>query len=83
MTTLSVRDFRSRLAASLNLVDQGEQVFLRRHNKLYTIVMIEDNDLEITPQLEAKIAKARQEHLEGKTLGFDNAGEAQQWMDAL
>lgn len=83
MTTLTIRDFRSNLAASLDRVDQGEQVLVRRGSKIYTIIAVEDNELEITPQLAAKIEKARQEYLDGETLEFENASAAQQWMDEL
>ena len=83
MTTLSIRDFRSKLAASFDLVDKGESVLVRRRGKLYTIVIVEDNELEITPQLAEKIEKARQEYRDGSMLGFDSAAAAQQWMNEL
>ena len=83
MTTLSVGDFRSNLAASLNLVDQGEQLFLRRHNKVYAIVLVDDGDLTVSPQLAEKIATARSEFQEHKTLAFENGSSAQKWMDEL
>lgn len=83
MTTLSVGDFRSNLAASLNLVDQGELLFLRRHNKVYAIVLVDDDDLTVSPQLAEKIATARSEFQERKTLAFENATSAQKWMDEL
>ena len=83
MTTLTIRDFRSKLAASFDLVDKGESVLVRRRGKLYTIVIVEDNELEITPQLAEKIEKARQEYRDGSTLGFDSAAAAQQWMKEL
>ena len=83
MTTLTIRDFRSNLAASLDRVDQGERVLVRRGCKIYTIVVVEDGELEITPQLAEKIDKARQEYRDGCTLEFENAAAAQQWMDEL
>lgn len=83
MNTLTIRDFRSNLAASLDRVDNGEQVLVRRGRKLYTIVVVEDGELAITPQLAKKIDKARQEYREGATMEFENASTAQQWMDEL
>jgi hypothetical protein len=83
MTALTMRDFRSNLANSFDRVDGGEHVYIRRNRKLYTLVSVEDDDLEITPALAAKIEKARQEHREGKTLRFENAAAAQKWMDEL
>lgn len=83
MTTLTVRNFRSNLAASLDRVDRGEQIMVRRGNKIYAIIVVEDGDLEITPQLAEKIDQARQEYRNGTTLEFENASAAQQWMDEL
>ena len=71
------------MAATFDLTDHGEQVFIRRNNRLYTIIPVVDHDLTIAPELQAKIDKARQEYLEGKALVFANAHEAQQWMDNL
>ena len=83
MTTLTVRDFRSNLAASLDRVDRGEQILVRRGNKIYTIVVVEDGELEISPQLAEKIDMARQEYRNGSTLEFESASAAQRWMDEL
>ena len=83
MTTLSIRDFRSNLAASLDRVDNGEQVLVRRGNKVYTIIVVDDQELEFTPQLVEKIERARAEYKSGETLAFENAAAAQQWMDEL
>ncbi|MBQ9646484.1 MAG: hypothetical protein IJV24_09060 [Prevotella sp.] len=83
MTQLTVRDFRSQMASVFDRVDAGKQVFIRRRNQLYTIVPVAEDDLGITPELAAKIEKARQEYKEGKTLKFDSAAEAQRWLDEL
>ena len=83
MTTLTIRDFRSQLAAAFDRVDQGDRVLVRRRNKIYTIVVVDDGELEITPQLAEKIEKARQEYREGTALEFESASAAQQWMDEL
>lgn len=78
-----MRDFRSNLASSFDRVDGGERIYIRRNSRLYTIVPVDDDDLEITPALAAKIEKARQEHRDGKTLRFESAAAAQKWMDEL
>ena len=41
MTTLTVRDFRSRLSSSLNKVDAGERVLIHRNNQFYCIIPVE------------------------------------------
>lgn len=67
MDTMTVRDFRTNLAANFDRVDAGERILVRRRNRVYTIVPVEDDDLTITPELQAKIDKARKEYKEGKT----------------
>ena len=37
----------------------------------------------ITPDLQAKLDKAREEHKNGETLCFDTAQDAIAWMEAL
>ena len=83
MNTMTVRDFRTNLSASFDRVDAGERILVRRRNRVYTIVPVEDDDLIITPELQAKIDKARLEYKEGKTLRFESAEAVQKWMDEL
>lgn len=83
MNTMTVRDFRTNLSANFDRVDAGERILVRRRNKIYTIIPVDDEDMTITPELQAKIDKARAEYKEGKTLHFDSAVELQQWMDEL
>lgn len=67
MNTLSVSDFRSQLATYFDLVQAGETIFIRRKNQLFTIIPVDDGevDLAVTPELSAKIEKARQEYRDG------------------
>lgn len=83
MNTMTVRDFRTNLSANFDRVDAGERILVRRRNRVYTIVPVEDDDLTITPELQAKIDKARQEYKEGKTLHFEYAEAVKKWMDEL
>jgi len=83
MNTMTVRDFRTNLSANFDRVDAGERILVRRRNRVYTIVPVEDDDLIITPELQAKIDKARLEYKEGKTLRFESAEAVQKWMDEL
>ena len=56
------REFRSQQAHVFDLADKGEKVIIRRSRKqAYTLVPIEDDDLTITPELQARIDKARAE----------------------
>lgn len=83
MNTMTVRDFRTNLSANFDRVDAGERILVRRRNRVYTIVAVEEDDLTITSELQAKIDKARQEYKEGKTLRFESAEAMQKWMDEL
>ena len=83
MTTLTVRDFRSQMATSFDRVDAGEKVFIRRKKQLYTIVPVEDDEMEITPALAEKIEKARQEYREGKGVALKTREDIEKWFDSL
>lgn len=83
MNTMTVRDFRTNLSANFDRVDAGERILVRRRNKVYTIVPVEDDDLTITPELQAKIDKARQACKEGKTTTVRNLEELDAFFESL
>lgn len=83
MNTLTVRDFRSKMAAVLDRTDAGEDVFIRRGKKIYAIISIKNEDLTVTPSLQMKIDKARKEFEDGEAVTFKSAADAQRWMDEL
>lgn len=83
MTHLTVRDFRSQMASSFDRVDAGEHVFIRRKNQLYTIVPVSEDDLTITPELAAKIEKARQEYREGKTISLKTHEDIDRYFESM
>ena len=82
MTTVSIRDFRSKMADIFNRVDNNEKVVIRRRNKLYTIVEIKEENI-ITPDLQISIDKARKEFAEGKTVSCKNREELHNFLDSL
>lgn len=83
MDTMTVRDFRTNLAANFDRVDAGERILVRRRNRVYTIVPVEDDDLTITPELQAKIDKARKEYKEGKTTTVRTHEELDAFLESL
>lgn len=83
MNTMTVRDFRTNLSANFDRVDAGERILVRRKNRVYTIVQVEDEDLTITPELQAKIDKARQEYKEGKTTACRTHEELDAFLESL
>jgi antitoxin (DNA-binding transcriptional repressor) of toxin-antitoxin stability system len=83
MTQLTVRDFRSQMASSFDRVDAGERVFIRRKNQLYTIIPVSEDDLTITPELAAKIEKARQEYREGKAVSLKTHEDVDRYFESM
>jgi len=77
MIVVNARDFRSNQGKFLDMARNGEQVVLRTRHRgdfMLTYVMsdeaAENNDnapVSMTPELQAKIEKAWQEHLDGET----------------
>lgn len=83
MNIMTIRDFRTNLFSNFDRVDAGERILIRRRNKIYTIVPVEENDLTITPELQAKIDKARQEYKEGKTTSVRTHEELDAFFESL
>ena len=83
MTQLTVRDFRSQMATSLDRVDAGEHVFIRRKNQLYTIIPVHDDELTITSELATKIEKARQEFRDGKTISLKSHEDVDRYFEEM
>ena len=80
---MTVRDFRSQMASSLDRVDAGEHVCIRRKNQLYAIVPVDDDDLTVTPELAAKIEKARQEYREGKAISLKTHEDVDRYFESM
>ena len=83
MNTLTVRDFRNNMAATFERTDAGEDIFIRRGKKIYAIIPVKNDDLAISPSLQVKIDKARQEFENGEAVTFKSVSDAQKWMDEI
>ena len=83
MNTLTVADFRSQLAKYFDLVLAGEKVFIRRKNQLFTIIPVQEDELTITPELAAKIEKARKEYHDGKTVSLTSHEDIDRYFDTM
>ena len=83
MDTLSIRDFRSNMAASFDKSDAGEQVLIRRGDKLYALVPVSPENPVITPELQAKINQARQDYHDGKFISCSTPEQLHTFLDAL
>ena len=83
MEALSVRDYRNNLAASFARADNGEQVLIRRKNKIYALVNIGREDLMITPELQARIDEAEKACREGRCITCSTKEEIVNFLDSL
>ena len=78
------REFRSQQAHVFDLADKGEKVIIRRSRKQsYTLVPIEDDDLTITPELQARIDKARAEIKAGNCVTLRSSEELDRYLETL
>ncbi len=50
---------------------------------MYAIIPVSDDDLMVTPSLEAKIEKARQEYKEGNTVVLKSHEDIDRYFDSL
>jgi hypothetical protein len=78
------REFRSQQAHVFDLADKGEKVIIRRSRKqAYTLVPVEDDDLTITPELQARIDKARVEIKAGNCITVHGKEELNAYLESL
>ena len=70
MVVVSTRDFRANQTKYLGMAKRGEQVMLhsRRTGRFMITPVDNEEEDEITPELQAAIDKARQEYREGKCI---------------
>ena len=83
MEALSVREYRNNLAASFTKADNGEQVLIRPKNEIYALVKVGREDLMITPELQARIDKAREEIKSGKCVTLNSSEDLDAYFDSL
>lgn len=71
------------MATSFDRVDAGEQVVIRRKNRLYTLVPMPMEEETITPELATKIEQARKEFREGKTICLKNHEDIERYFESM
>ncbi len=78
------REFRNQQAHVFDLADKGDKVIIRRSKKqAYTLVPVEDDDLTITPELQARIDKARAEIKAGNGITVHGREELDAYLESL
>ena len=83
MEALLVRKYRNKLAQYFTKADNGEQVLIHRKNEIYALVKVGREDLMITPELQAKIDKAREEIKSGKCVNLKSSEDIDAYFDSL
>ena len=80
--SFTAREFRSQQAHVFDLADQGEMIIIRRNRKqAYALVPIENEDLPITPELQARIDKAREEIKAGNCVTLSSKEELEAYLE--
>ena len=80
----TTQEFTSRSDQAFDLADKGEKVIIRRgRRRAYRLIPFTEESSGITPELQAKIDRAREEYRTGETLHFESKEEMHAWLDAL
>ena len=84
MEILTVREYRNKLAASFDRADEGEKVLIRRKNGIYALVRVgREEELMLTPELQARIEEAERECREGRCVTCSTHEELGTYLDSL
>lgn len=83
MEALTVREYRNSLAASFDRAEKGEEVLIRRKKDIYALVKLGREDLMITPELQTRIDKAREEIKAGKCTTLRSQEDIDAYFDSL
>ena len=81
---LTAQEFTSRLDQAFDLADKGDKVIIRRgRRRAYRLLPFTEEPSEITPELQAKIDRAREEYRRGETLHFESKEEMHRYFDSI
>ena len=83
MRALSVRENRNNQAASITRADNGEHILISRKNEIYALMKGGREDVKITPELQARIEKAREEIKSGKCVTLKSSEVIDAYFDSL
>lgn len=83
MEALTVKDFRSNLAASFDRAANNESVLIRRKNEIYALVKVGKEDLMVTPELQKRIDEVHQACREGKCVTCSTSAELEAMLNSL
>lgn len=61
------REFQEKQASMFALIDNGEQIVIRRRRKVsYMLIPIYEEDFVLSPELEERLKEGRRQYREGK-----------------
>lgn len=84
ITEVTLRDFRKDLSSMLDQVDAGVSIVLSRGgNKRYTIIPVEDGDLDFTPEMYEQIERVMEEIRRGECTKVSGRAELEEFFDKL
>ena len=80
----TTQEFTSRSDQAFDLADKGETVIIRRgRRRAYRLMPFTEEPSDITPELQAKIDRARVEYNKGETLHVESKEEIERYFDSL
>lgn len=84
VVNFTTQEFTSRSDQAFDLADKGEKVIIRRgRRRAYRLIPFTEEPSDITPELQAKIDRAREEYRSGETLHFESKEEIDRYFDSL
>jgi hypothetical protein len=75
-------EFRKHPGRAFELVKSGQPVAISYRGELFDIVLREDDELEITPELLEAIRESREQYARGEYIEFSNHEDLQAWFDS-
>ena len=65
------REFQEKQASMFALIDNGEQIVIRRRRKVsYMLIPIYEEDFVLSPELEERLKEGRRQYREGKVTTY-------------
>lgn len=88
MTIITSTEYKANQGKYIKRAQEGERVIISSHGGYVELKPVSETDKDVKEHLSAKAflaksLKAERDMKEGKTLRFNNAVEAQRWMDSL
>lgn len=70
------REFQEKQASMFALIDNGEQIVIRRRRKVsYMLIPIYEEDFVLSPELEERLKEDRRQYREGKVTTYTTKEE--------